>query len=50
MGGFMKYAVAMGSGSVICITNFVRDGSGIQELVGGYTETRRGRGDFIRFL
>jgi hypothetical protein len=31
----MKYAVEMGSGTMIYISNFIRIGSGIQKLVGG---------------
>jgi hypothetical protein len=35
----MKYAVEMGSGSMIYISSFVNTGSGIQKLIGGYTDS-----------
>jgi hypothetical protein len=35
----MKYAVEMGSGSMIYIPSFVKIGSGVQKLVGGYTDS-----------
>jgi hypothetical protein len=38
----MKYAVEMGSGFVICISNFITTGSGIQKLERGihrYTDS-----------
>jgi hypothetical protein len=31
----MKYAVEMGSGAMLYIPNFVKIGSGIQNLIGG---------------
>jgi hypothetical protein len=31
----MKYAVEMGSGSIIYIPSFIKIGSGIQRLMGG---------------
>jgi hypothetical protein len=34
-GGFMKHAVEMGSGGMICIPNFIKIGSGIQKLIDG---------------
>jgi hypothetical protein len=37
----MKYAVHMGSGPMICITNFINIGSGVQKLLGGITEGDR---------
>jgi hypothetical protein len=35
IGGFMKYAVEMGSGVMIYIPSFITTGSGIQKLIGG---------------
>jgi hypothetical protein len=35
----MKYAVEMGSGSVIYIPSSIKIGSGIQKLIGGYIDT-----------
>jgi hypothetical protein len=37
----MKYAVEMGSVSMIYIPSFVKIGSGIQKLVGVNTQTQR---------
>jgi hypothetical protein len=37
----VKYAVEMGSDSVIYIPNFIKIGSGIRRLVGGDTHTDR---------
>jgi hypothetical protein len=31
----MKYAVEMGSGAMICITSFIKIGSGVQKLIRG---------------
>jgi hypothetical protein len=31
----MRYTIEMGSGAMIYIPNFVRDGLGIQKLMGG---------------
>jgi hypothetical protein len=36
----MKYTVEMGSGVVIYIPSFVKIGSGMQKLAGGYTDTQ----------
>jgi hypothetical protein len=37
----MKYAVEMGSGSMIYIPSFLKIGSGIQKLIGGgFTDTQ----------
>jgi hypothetical protein len=36
----MKYAVEMGSGVMIYIPSFIKSGSGIQNLIGGYTDTQ----------
>jgi hypothetical protein len=37
----MKYTVEMGSAAMICvyIPNFIKIGSGIQKLMGGYTDS-----------
>jgi hypothetical protein len=35
--GFVKYAVETGSGAMIYIPSFIKIGSGIQKLIGGYT-------------
>jgi hypothetical protein len=48
----MKYAVKMGSGTMIYIPNFVRIGSGIQELIAGthiktHTQIHRQQGDLL---
>jgi hypothetical protein len=37
----MKYAVEMGSGGRIYIPRFVKTGSGIPKLIGGFTNTQR---------
>jgi hypothetical protein len=36
----MKYAFEMGSGAMIYIPSFIKIGSGIQKLIGGYTDTQ----------
>jgi hypothetical protein len=39
----MKYAVEMGSGAMICIPSFIKNGSGIEKLTGrggGFTGTQ----------
>jgi hypothetical protein len=36
----MKYAVEMGSGAMIHISSFTKIGSGIQKLMGGFTDTQ----------
>jgi hypothetical protein len=36
----MKYAAEMGSGAMIHILNFIKISSGIQKLMGGYTDTQ----------
>jgi hypothetical protein len=36
----MKYAAEMGSGAMICTPSFMKIGSGIQKLMGGYTDTQ----------
>jgi hypothetical protein len=36
----MKYAVEMGSGATRCIPNFIKFGSGIQKLIGGFAVTQ----------
>jgi hypothetical protein len=37
----MKYAVQMASGAMIYIPSFIKIGSGIRNLMGGYTETQK---------
>jgi hypothetical protein len=50
MGGFMKYAVEMGSGAMIYyIPSSIKIGSGIQKLTGGGGINRQ-HGDRIRLL
>jgi hypothetical protein len=46
----MKYAVEMGSGSMIYIPSFIKIGSGIQKLIGKATKTHRQHGDIISLL
>jgi hypothetical protein len=36
----MKYAVEMGSGVMIYIPVFIKTGSSIQKVTGGFTDTR----------
>jgi hypothetical protein len=43
----MKYAVEMGSGSMIYILSLIKNGSGIQKLIRG---THRQQNDFISLL
>jgi hypothetical protein len=38
----MKYAVEMGSGAMIYIPCFIKMGSAVQKLIGGYTDTQHG--------
>jgi hypothetical protein len=35
----MKYAVNMASGEMVYIPTFIKIGSGLQKLLGGYTDT-----------
>jgi hypothetical protein len=37
MGRFMQCAVEMDTGVMICIPSFIKIGSGIKTLIGGYT-------------
>jgi hypothetical protein len=48
----MKYAIEMGSGAMIYIPNFIKIGSGIQKLMGGYMyrHAHRQQGDLISLL
>jgi hypothetical protein len=47
----MKYAVEMGSSTMICIARFTNMASGIQiSMRGGYTDTHKQYGDFISLL
>jgi hypothetical protein len=43
MGVFMKHAVEMDSVAMIYIPSLIKIGSGIQKLLGGYTDTQTGR-------
>jgi hypothetical protein len=45
----MKYATEMGSAAMIYISSFIKTGSGIQKLTGGYRHTDR-NGDCIIVL
>jgi hypothetical protein len=47
MGGFMKYAVEIGSGAVIYTPSFINIGSAIQKLIWG---EHRQHGDRIKLL
>jgi hypothetical protein len=44
--GFMKYAIEMDSRAMIYIPNFIKNGSGVQKLIGG-GQTHRQGGDLI---
>jgi hypothetical protein len=51
--GFMKYAVEMGSGAIICIPSFIRIGLGVRKLLMGgntHTHTHRQQGNPISLL
>jgi hypothetical protein len=37
----MKYAVEMGSVAMIYIPGFIKTGSGIQKIIGGFADTQR---------
>jgi hypothetical protein len=50
MGGIFDYAVEMGSGAVIYVPSFIKIGSGIQKLMGGYTDTHRQQRDLMSLL
>jgi hypothetical protein len=39
--GFVKYAVDIGSVAMMNIQSFIKTGSGIRKLLGGYTEAQR---------
>jgi hypothetical protein len=41
MGGIKNYAVEMGTGATIYIPSFIKTGSDIQKLIGGYIDTQR---------
>jgi hypothetical protein len=47
---FMNYVVEMGLVAVICISSFIKIGSGIQKLMAGDTQIHRQDGDRIRLL
>jgi hypothetical protein len=36
----MKYSVEMSSGVMIYIPSFIKIGSGIEKLIGGYTDSK----------
>jgi hypothetical protein len=38
----MNYAVEMGAGAMIYIPSFINFGSGIQKLIGGFTDAQHG--------
>jgi hypothetical protein len=40
----------MGSGAVIYVPSFIQIGSGVQKLIGGYTDTHRQQRDLISLL
>jgi hypothetical protein len=40
MEGFRKYSIEMSSAAMIYVTNFIKIGSSIQKLMGGYTDKR----------
>jgi hypothetical protein len=46
----MKYAVEMGSGTMVYIPSFIKSRSGIQKLIRGDTQTHRQQGDLISLL
>jgi hypothetical protein len=46
----MKYAVEMGSGTMIYIPSFINIGSDIQKLIGGDSQAQRQYGDLISLL
>jgi hypothetical protein len=48
--GFIKYAVKMGSGVMICIPSFIKIGSGIQKLMGSEIHRHRRNRDRISLL
>jgi hypothetical protein len=39
-GGFVKYAVEMCSGAMMCIPSFIKIDIAIQKLIEGYTDTQ----------
>jgi hypothetical protein len=42
----MDYAAEMGSGAMIYIPSFIKIGSGIEMLIGGFTDTQTVRRSF----
>jgi hypothetical protein len=42
----MKYTVGMSAGVMIYIPSFIKIGSGIQKLIGGYTDSQTDGSDF----
>jgi hypothetical protein len=47
MGGIYEVAVEMGSGAMIYIPSFIKNGSGIQKFIVGDNQVRRQVGDRI---
>jgi hypothetical protein len=47
MGGIFNLAVEIGSGAVIYVPSLTKIGSGVQKLIGGYTDTHRQQRDLI---
>jgi hypothetical protein len=43
----MKYAVEIGSGAMIYVPSFMKNGSGIEKLIGWDSQTHRQHGDLI---
>jgi hypothetical protein len=46
----MKYAIHMASDAMMYIPSFIKIGSGIQKLIGGYMQGHRHYGDHISLL
>jgi hypothetical protein len=36
----MKYAIEIGSGAIVYVPRFIKNVSGIQKMMGGYTDTQ----------
>jgi hypothetical protein len=43
----MKYAVEKGSVTMLCVSSFIKTGSGIQKLIREESQTHRQHGDLI---
>jgi hypothetical protein len=46
----MKCAIEMGSGAIISAPNFIKIGSGVQQLIGADSETHGRHGGLITLL